>query len=307
MIERIVVLADAVAAEQAHALAAPRPRATRRTAPATARSRYRCSSTVRRLTGRSPEVDPPHLVDRRGSLPARPRDDSTLVQYRDALRGREHDVHVVLGEEQREAALGRDAPQQLASSRASRRRHAGGRLVEQQQLGLPASAMPSSSCFWLPCDSAPPASSALSSRLTSRSSASASLRNRPSARDHRSRPRPRWAISAAWTFSNTVSPGKMLVRWNERPTPSAHSRCGAMPVTSRPSKAHAAGIGRRWPVMRLNSVDLPAPLGPMIATISGARRRGRRRRSRSRRRRRGEGRAPRASAPSQPRSPAAPR
>ena len=47
--------------------------------------------------------------------------------------------------------------------------------------GRPASAMPSSSCFWLPCDSAPPASAALSSRSTSRSSASASSRYRPAA------------------------------------------------------------------------------------------------------------------------------
>ena len=134
--------------------------------------------------------------------------------------------------------------------------------------GLPASAMPSSSCFWLPYDSVPPASCALSARFTSASSAIASSRYTCSARDHRSRPRPRCAISAACTFWNTESFGKMLVRWNERATPSAHSLCGAMPVTSRPASVTRPASGFRWPVSRLNSVDLPAPLGPMMATIS---------------------------------------
>src|SRR5262245_52132742 len=110
--------------------------------------------------------------------------------------------------------------------------------------------------------------SAWPSRFTSPSSASASARNRPWARDHASRPRPRCAINAACTFSNTVSFGKMLVRWNDRPTPSAQSRYGAMPVTSRPPRCTLPESARRWPVMRLNSVDLPAPFGPMMATIS---------------------------------------
>src|ERR1051325_1118072 len=59
----------------------------------------------------------------------------------------------------------------------------------------------------------------------------------------------------------------MLVRWNERPMPSRHTSCGARPVTSRPSSVTAPASGVRWPVMRLNSVVLPAPLGPMIAAI----------------------------------------
>src|SRR6266436_890572 len=40
-----------------------------------------------------------------------------------------------------------------------------------------------------------------------------------------------------------------------------------MPVTSRSLKRTLPASGRRWPVMRLNSVVLPAPLGPMMALI----------------------------------------
>src|SRR5580658_9160142 len=59
----------------------------------------------------------------------------------------------------------------------------------------------------------------------------------------------------------------MLVRWNERPIPMRQIRYGGAPVISRPSSRTAPLSGRRWPVIRLNKVDLPAPLGPMIAAI----------------------------------------
>src|SRR5688572_11863455 len=74
-------------------------------------------------------------------------------------------------------------------------------------------------------------------------------------------------MNAACTFSNTVSLGKMFVRWNERPIPSRQTSCGAMPVMSRPSRSTEPVSARRWPVMRLKNVVLPAPLGPMMAAI----------------------------------------
>src|SRR5262249_51229418 len=85
--------------------------------------------------------------------------------------------------------------------------------------------------------------------------------------DQKFRPSPRWASSAACTFSNTVSFGKMLVRWNERPMPSRQMRCGATPVMSRPSTTTRPAVGCRGPVIRLDNVDLPAPFGPMTAAI----------------------------------------
>ena len=80
-------------------------------------------------------------------------------------------------------------------------------------------------------------------------------------------PRPRWQTNAAWTFSYTVSRGKMFVRWNDRPIPSRQRSCGAMPVTSRSLKTTCPPSGTRCPVIRLKSVVLPAPLGPMMALI----------------------------------------
>src|SRR5262245_38812467 len=43
------------------------------------------------------------------------------------------------------------------------------------------------------------------------------------------------------------------------------SSCGGTPVTSRPFSTTRPVSARRWPVIRLNSVVLPAPLGPMMA------------------------------------------
>src|SRR5690242_4540248 len=45
-------------------------------------------------------------------------------------------------------------------------------------------------------------------------------------------------------------------------------RCGVRPVTSRPASVTRPALGCRCPVIRLNSVDFPAPLGPMTAAIS---------------------------------------
>jgi hypothetical protein len=50
-------------------------------------------------------------------------------------------------------------------------------------------------------------------------------------------PLPRSAIIAACTFWNTVSLGKILIRWNERPMPMRQISCGCAPVMGRPSNA----------------------------------------------------------------------
>src|SRR6185312_3467160 len=100
------------------------------------------------------------------------------------------------------------------------------------------------------------------------SSVSASPRQSRLARDQKFGPWPRWASRAARTFSSTVSFGKILVCWNERPSPMPQILCGATPVTSRPLTCTLPAVGRRWPVIRLNSVDLPAPFGPITAAIS---------------------------------------
>mgnify|MGYP003694169617 CR=1 FL=1 len=49
--------------------------------------------------------------------------------------------------------------------------------------------------------------------------------------------------------------------------PRRQRSCGAIPVTSRPLNTMWPVSGRRWPVIRLNNVVFPAPLGPMMALI----------------------------------------
>src|SRR5499426_518724 len=133
--------------------------------------------------------------------------------------------------------------------------------------GSSASAMPSSSCFWPPCESRPAVSCAFSRRPTASSCASVSSRKRRSTGPSMRQPRPRCETYAACTFSNTVRRGKMFWRWKERPMPRRHRRCGAILVTSRPLSSTCPESARRWPVIRLKSVVLPAPFGPMIALI----------------------------------------
>ena len=69
-------------------------------------------------------------------------------------------------------------------------------------------------------------------------------------------------------FSNTDSLGKMLVIWKLRDRPLRLISYGAMPLMRWPFKITSPLVGAKRPLMRLNSVDLPAPLGPMMATRS---------------------------------------
>jgi hypothetical protein len=56
------------------------------------------------------------------------------MQHGDAVRDRHHHAHVVLDDDERDR--GRETPQELRGLARLLRRHAGGGLVEQQELGL---------------------------------------------------------------------------------------------------------------------------------------------------------------------------
>ena len=71
-------------------------------------------------------------------------------------------------------------------------------------------------------------------------------------------------------FSNTVRRGKMLVTWKLRASPRRLTWCGLRPVISTPSSRIEPRVGANRPLTRLKRVDLPAPLGPMIACRSPA-------------------------------------
>src|SRR5680860_976910 len=78
---------------------------------------------------------------------------------------------------------------------------------------------------------------------------------------------PRRESTETCTFSQTLNPSKMLMSWNERLIPRWQMRYGATPVMSSPLKSTLPSSGCRCPVITLKSVVLPAPLGPITATM----------------------------------------
>ena len=56
--------------------------------------------------------------------------------------------------------------------------------------------------------------------------------------------------------------------WKVRAMPAAAMRSGRMPVMLRPCKMTLPSVGVYTPVIMLKAVVLPAPFGPMSATIS---------------------------------------
>src|SRR5438094_693800 len=72
------------------------------------------------------------------------------------------------------------------------------------------------------------------------------------------------------TFSSTVAPGRMLVIWYERAMALREIRFGGSPAMSSSANRMRPALGCSTPVTQLKNVDLPAPLGPMMARISPA-------------------------------------
>src|SRR5215469_9352229 len=79
------------------------------------------------------------------------------------------------------------------------------------------------------------------------------------------------AWTASWVLSSTLRSGKRLVIWKVRARPWAARRWAGALVTSRPNSVMRPELTGSAPAMRLNSVVLPAPLGPMSARRSPGR------------------------------------
>src|SRR3954447_6332404 len=77
-----------------------------------------------------------------------------------------------------------------------------------------------------------------------------------------------WEYAAVMTLSLTVMFRKRRSVWKVRAIPRAVIWCASRPTMLRPSKRMSPESGRYRPVMRLKSVVLPAPLGPITLTIS---------------------------------------
>ena len=69
-------------------------------------------------------------------------------------------------------------------------------------------------------------------------------------------------------FSATVSDGKTLFVWGTNPMPAATSWSARWLVMSSPLRLTVPSWTVTRPNNDLSSVDLPAPLGPMIPTSS---------------------------------------
>src|SRR5581483_9573206 len=78
---------------------------------------------------------------------------------------------------------------------------------------------------------------------------------------------PSWRWVATSMFSSTLSRKNSRVIWNVRPTPSANTRSGVARVIDSPSKRISPPLQRSYPVITLNSVVLPEPLGPIRPAI----------------------------------------
>ena len=76
----------------------------------------------------------------------------------------------------------------------------------------------------------------------------------------------RWQATS--TLSNALRSENSTVPWNVRTRPLAATRCGFIPVTSRPSNSIRPDDGFMTPLRRLKNVLLPAPLGPMTPMTS---------------------------------------
>ncbi len=107
------------------------------------------------------------------------------------------------------------------------------------------------------------AAAAPAPRRQSQSSGRSPRRRRRSASAAGRAPAPR-----SRTFSRAVSAGKTWQSWNVRAMPFCAVTCTGSPVIVSPANDTSPAVGLSVPVIRLNSVDLPAPFGPITARIS---------------------------------------
>ena len=107
-----------------------------------------------------------------------------------------------------------------------------------------------------------------SSRVRARAMAAAcSARTRPRAAKLRHTLSPHCAGLASSMFSSTVNSPSSREIWNVRTRPRRASSSGRRPAMSCPSNLSVPASGGNRPPRILKSVDLPAPLGPMMPVM----------------------------------------
>ena len=209
------------------------------------------------------------FADRRGrpfgDLPAE-------IQHRDGVRGVHHQLHVVLDQQHRGAALGDGADRRRQALGFVRRQSRRG-LVEQQQPGLrgerasdfqePLLAIGECARLRFGGASSSPTKSSSSRARASISRSACRVRRVRSSAD--STPPSVWRWQPTWMFSSTERFWNSCTSWKVRTRPAAAIASGGRAVMSFPAKMMRPASGVWNPEIRLNSVVLPAPLGPITA------------------------------------------
>ena len=173
------------------------------------------------------------------------RDDAAVDQHADAVREREHRVHVVLDQEDRQVAL--ELAQQRDHAHGFLRAHAGHRLVEQQHArpgrerhrDLELAVLAMAHARHDDVLAARPARRAPASRARARASAASSRASRQKWNEC-----PACACTASATLSSAVKSLNSEVIWNERASPRWLRLCTGSAVMSCAGEVDTPGVGR---------------------------------------------------------------
>ena len=209
------------------------------------------------------------LADRRGRAFG---DLAAEIQHRDGVRRVHHQLHVVLDQQHGRAALGDGADRSRQAFRFIRGKP-GRRLVEQQELGLRGKR---AGDFEQPL-------LAVGERARLRIGGALRARRSRAVRGPAPRPRARpaacarlrssadstpplvWRWQPTWMFSSTERFWNSCTSWKVRTRPAAAICSGGRAVMSSPANTMRPAFGVWNPEIRLNSVVLPAPFGPITA------------------------------------------
>ena len=160
---------------------------------------------------------------------------------------------------------------QLDEARGLALAHAGGRLVEQDHVGAAGDGDADLQRALLGIGEVHRQHVALLARADHVAAAPRRARWRRPGRPGTSRTRSGSPGSTARRSAGSRTPtacGKMLVIWKLRDRPRRLISNGFMPSMRWPLSRISPLVGAKRPLMRLNSVDLPAPFGPMMAMRS---------------------------------------
>ena len=269
-------LADAVPAEQRGHAALRRRRRRRPAGCATRRGRRAGRSTAQERAAHSASPGRPPGRSRSAITASgvSTGEQRAVVHDRDPVGEAQDDVHVVLDHEHRLALLAVQRADQLDQAGRPRPRPRPSARRAASRAGRRRAASRAPACACRRATSAPagaaarPASPTRSSAQRARSSAG---RTPAARRQSRSVP-PRRACAASRTFSRTREQ-REHARGLERaaePAPGPAVRRHRA-VTSRPPSSTGPPSAATSPEIRLNSVVLPAPFGPMMPRNSPAR------------------------------------